>query len=44
VIGIDRFGASAPGKKVMAEFGFGADNIAARAKKLVVKQGIGNRE
>jgi transketolase len=35
VIGIDRFGASAPGKKVMAEFGFGADNIAARAKKLV---------
>ena len=44
VIGIDRFGASAPGKKVMEEFGFGADNIAARAKKLVVKQGIGNRE
>ena len=35
VIGIDRFGASAPGKKVMAEFGFGADNIASRAKKLV---------
>jgi transketolase len=35
VIGIDRFGASAPGKKVMAEFGFGADNIAARAKKLL---------
>ena len=44
VIGIDRFGASAPGKKVMEEFGFGADNIAAWAKKLVVKQGIGNRE
>jgi transketolase len=35
VIGMDRFGASAPGPKVMAEFGFGADNIAARAKKLV---------
>jgi len=35
VIGIDRFGASAPGPKVMAELGFGADNIAARAKKLV---------
>jgi transketolase len=35
VIGIDRFGASAPGKKVMAEFGFSADNIAARAQKLV---------
>jgi transketolase len=35
VIGLDRFGASAPGPKAMAEFGFGADNIAARAKKLV---------
>jgi transketolase len=35
VIGIDRFGASAPGPKVMAEFGFSAVNIAARAKKLV---------
>jgi transketolase len=35
VIGLDRFGASAPGPKVMAELGFGADNIAARAKKLV---------
>ena len=35
VIGIDRFGASAPGKKVMAEFGFSAENVAARAKKLV---------
>jgi transketolase len=44
VIGLDHFGASAPGKKVMAEFGFGAGNIAARAKKLVVKQGTGNRE
>jgi transketolase len=38
VIGLDRFGASAPLKKVMAEFGFGADNIAARAKKLVKRQ------
>jgi len=35
VIGIDRFGASAPGPKVLAEFGFGADSVAARAKKLV---------
>jgi transketolase len=35
VIGIDRFGASAPGPKVMAELGFSAANIAARAKKLV---------
>ena len=35
VIGLDRFGASAPGKKVMAEFGFSAENVAARAKKLI---------
>jgi transketolase len=35
VIGIDRFGASAPGPKVMAELGFSAANIAARAKELV---------
>ena len=34
-IGLDRFGASAPGPKVMAELGFSAANIAARAKKLV---------
>jgi len=35
VIGLDRFGASAPGPIAMAKFGFGAENIAARAKKLV---------
>jgi transketolase len=35
VIGLDRFGASAPGPKVLAELGFGANSIAARAKKLV---------
>jgi transketolase len=35
VIGVDRFGASAPGPKVLAELGFGAENVAARAKKLV---------
>jgi transketolase len=35
VIGLDRFGASAPGPKVMAELGFSAENIAAQAKKLV---------
>jgi len=35
VIGLDRFGASAPGPKVLAELGFGADSVAARAKKLV---------
>jgi transketolase len=35
VIGLDRFGASAPGPKVMAELGFTAENVSARAKKLV---------
>jgi transketolase len=35
VIGLDRFGASAPGPRVFKELGFGADNIAVRAKKLV---------
>jgi transketolase len=35
VVGIDRFGASAPGPIVMKEFGFSAENVAARAKKLV---------
>ena len=35
VVGIDRFGASAPGPKVLAELGFTPENIAARAKALV---------
>jgi transketolase len=35
VIGLDRFGASAPGAKVMAELGFSVDNVVARARKLV---------
>jgi len=35
VIGLDRFGASAPGPVAMAHLGFGAENVAARAKKLV---------
>jgi transketolase len=35
VIGLDRFGASAPGPIAMAKLGFGAENVAARAKKLV---------
>jgi transketolase len=35
VIGLDRFGASAPGATVQAELGFSAENVAARAKKLV---------
>ena len=35
VIGLDRFGASAPGPKVMAALGFTAENVVERAKKLV---------
>lgn len=35
VVGLDRFGASAPGDVVMAKLGFSPENVAARAKKLV---------
>ena len=35
VIGIDRFGASAPGDKVMSEYGFNIGNVCARAKALL---------
>ncbi|MGA8739642.1 MAG: transketolase [Terracidiphilus sp.] len=35
VIGVDRFGASAPGPKVMAEYGFTPENVATRAKALL---------
>ena len=37
IIGLDRFGASAPGPKAMAELGFSAENVAAKAKALVKK-------
>ena len=35
VIGIDRFGASAPGETVLREYGFSIDNVYARAKALL---------
>ncbi|MGA3082564.1 MAG: transketolase C-terminal domain-containing protein, partial [Terracidiphilus sp.] len=35
VVGLDRFGASAPGPTVLAELGFSGANVAARAKKLI---------
>jgi transketolase len=35
VVGLDRFGASAPGPIAMKELGFSAENVTARAKKLV---------
>ncbi|MFQ5779870.1 MAG: transketolase, partial [Nitrospiria bacterium] len=38
VIGIDRFGASAPHGTIMKEFGFTVDNIMGRARALLDKQ------
>ena len=35
VIGIDHFGASAPGQRVLDEFGFTAENIASKVKELL---------
>ncbi len=35
VLGIDRFGASAPGARVLEELGFSVENIAARARALL---------
>jgi len=37
VIGIDHFGASAPAKVLMKEFGFSADNVIARARRLLAR-------
>ncbi|TMW73307.1 transketolase [Alteribacter natronophilus] len=37
VLGIDRFGASAPGPKVMEEYGFTAENVAANFRQLIEK-------
>jgi transketolase len=38
VLGLDRFGASAPYKTLFAEFGFTVENVVARAKALVEKE------
>ena len=35
VVAIDHFGASAPAKVLLKEFGFSADNVVARARKLL---------
>ena len=35
VLGVERFGASAPGKVVLREYGFSADNVCARALALL---------
>lgn len=35
VIAIDQFGASAPGEKIMEEYGFSVDNVVSRFKSLI---------
>jgi transketolase len=35
VLGVDRFGASAPGEVVMSEYGFTADNVCRKVRKLL---------
>jgi transketolase len=37
VIAIDTFGASAPGEKIMEEYGFSVDNVVARLKALLAQ-------
>lgn len=38
VIGIDRFGESAPGDEIMREYGFSVENVVKRAKALLSKK------
>ena len=35
VIGVDRFGHSAPGSRVLAEYGFSADHVAEIAREML---------
>jgi len=35
IIGVDRFGESAPGEEVMKEYGFSIENVVKRAKALL---------
>jgi len=35
VLGINQFGASAPGERIMTEYGFTVDNVVAEAEKLL---------
>jgi transketolase len=37
VVGLDRFGASAPGEIVMRELGFTAENVAERAREVIAR-------
>jgi len=40
VIGVDRFGASAPGRELMREYGFSTANVCQRALALLGQKGI----
>ncbi|MCJ7623524.1 MAG: transketolase, partial [Anaerolineaceae bacterium] len=40
IIGIDKFGASAPGKILMSNYGFTIENIVMKAKKLLSKHSV----
>jgi transketolase len=40
IIGVNRFGASAPGAVVMKEYGFTAENVYQRARGLLVKRSL----
>ncbi len=35
IIAVDKFGASAPGSKVLDEYGFNVDNVCTKARKLL---------
>jgi transketolase len=39
VIGVDKFGASAPGKINFEHYGFTVENVVAQAKKIIAKAG-----
>ncbi len=41
VLGLDRFGASAPGTTVLEKLGFNSDNILARARAVLQRQDQG---
>ena len=43
VIGVDRFGASAPGEVMMREFGFNVNNVYKHAMKLIAQKRPSNR-
>jgi transketolase len=40
VIGVDRFGASAPGPVVMREYGFSVENVCKRALALLEREHV----